>query len=238
MKGPRSLGGVEVEKLIAAFSASDISEGLISYRDFCRFIDPPRDVVRTMDKLRTYSQKMSEKENLKCRDIFRVLFDLKVTNETINEQSFIQKMLKTQVDCLPIDISNLFKFADMDDDGLISLDQFVAVLNLDDIAGVPALLQDKLRIRVNDLHTRKISVLKMFQEVGTLSQKISKVIYLIFCLYVFMLYMYVYMYIYIHTLFLCLIIHSLVVIIIQLNTIINPLGGSVGPGFSCHPDGI
>lgn len=114
---------MEVEKLIAAFSASDISEGLISYRDFCRFIDPPRDVVRTMDKLRTYSQKMSEKENLKSREIFRVLLDLKVTNETVNEESFIQKILKTQVDCLPIDISHLFKFADMDDDGLISLDQ-------------------------------------------------------------------------------------------------------------------
>jgi hypothetical protein len=128
--GPRSLGGVEVEKLIAAFSASDISEGLISYRDFCRFIDPPRDVVRTMDKLRTYSQKMSEKENLKSRDIFRVLFDLKVNNETINEELFIQKVLKTQIDCLPIDVSNIFKFADMDDDGLISLDQ-VSMMDID-----------------------------------------------------------------------------------------------------------
>ena len=42
--------------------------------------------------------------------------------------------------------------------------QFVAVLNLDDVAGVSSSLQAKLRQRVSELSERKISVLKMFLE--------------------------------------------------------------------------
>ena len=34
-----------------------------------------------------------------------------------------QKMLKTQLDCLPVDFSNLFRFVDLDEDSLISLNQ-------------------------------------------------------------------------------------------------------------------
>ena len=88
--GPRSLSGIEVENLISAFSAGDMNEGLVSYKDFCRFADPPIDVLRTMDKLRTYSQKIYEKENIKSVDLFRNLFDLKDENETIKEDIFIQ----------------------------------------------------------------------------------------------------------------------------------------------------
>ena len=88
--GPKSLTGVEVETLIAAFSAGEMSEGLISYRDFCRFIDPPRDVLRTIEKLRTYSQKMSMKDNIKSTDLFRILFDMKTEDETIKEDVFTQ----------------------------------------------------------------------------------------------------------------------------------------------------
>jgi hypothetical protein len=79
-----------VENLISAFSAGDMNEGLVSYKDFIRFVDPPGDVLRTMDKLRTYSQKMYEKENIKSLDLFRNLFDLKDENETIKEDIFIQ----------------------------------------------------------------------------------------------------------------------------------------------------
>ena len=88
--GPRSLSATEVENLISAFSAGDMNEGLVSYKDFTRFVDPPGDVLRTMDKLRTYSQKMYEKENIKSLDLFRNLFDLKDSNETIKEDVFIQ----------------------------------------------------------------------------------------------------------------------------------------------------
>ena len=88
--GPRSISGSEVEALIAAFSSGEMSEGLISYKDFCRFIDPPRDVLRTMDKLRTYATKMLEKENIKSTDLYRILFDFKADEETIKEDSFTQ----------------------------------------------------------------------------------------------------------------------------------------------------
>ena len=88
--GPRSISGSEVEALIAAFSSGEMSEGLISYKDFCRFIDPPRDVLRTMDKLRTYATKMLEKENIKSTDLHRILFDFKTDEETIKEDSFTQ----------------------------------------------------------------------------------------------------------------------------------------------------
>ena len=88
--GPKSLTGIEVETLISAFSAGEMSEGLISYRDFCRFIDPPRDVLRTMEKLRTYAQKMYLKDNIKSTDLFRILFDMRTEDETIKEDTFTQ----------------------------------------------------------------------------------------------------------------------------------------------------
>jgi hypothetical protein len=88
--GPRSLSATEVESLISTFSAGEMHEGLVSYKDFCRFVDPPRDVLRTMERLRTYSQKMYEKENLKSRELFRVLLDLKSEEETFKEEAFTQ----------------------------------------------------------------------------------------------------------------------------------------------------
>jgi hypothetical protein len=42
--------------------------------------------------------------------------------------------------------------------------QFLAVLNLDEVGGLSAPLQDKLRVRMRELTERKVSVLKMFQE--------------------------------------------------------------------------
>ena len=88
--GPRSLSATEVESLISTFSAGEMHEGLVGYKDFCRFVDPPRDVLRTMERLRTYSQKMYEKENLKSRELFRVLLDLKSEEETFKEEAFTQ----------------------------------------------------------------------------------------------------------------------------------------------------
>lgn len=42
--GPRALSGVEVETLISAFSGGEQNEGVVDYRAFCRFIDPPHEV--------------------------------------------------------------------------------------------------------------------------------------------------------------------------------------------------
>ena len=47
--------------------------------------------------------------------------------------------------------------------------QFIVVVSLDDVAGIPANLQDKLRVRVKELNERNISVLKMCQEADQVS---------------------------------------------------------------------
>lgn len=159
--GPQSLGAIEVETLISAFSAGEINEGIVDYKAFCRFIDPPHDVRRVMDKLRALARQISEKESKTSRDIFKLLLD---DASTIAEDYFVEKMLLTQIDALPVDFARLFRFVDMDDDNRVSLDQFLAVLNLDEVSGVPANLQDKLRERVRDLEVRNISVVRIFED--------------------------------------------------------------------------
>ena len=159
--GPRALSGVEVETLISAFSPGDMHEGVIDYRSFCRFIDPPRHVLTAMEKLRAFCLDITEQEGRSARDIFKVLLE---PAQYYDEDTFVQRMLKTQVDVLPIDLVNLFKFIDSTEEQRITLDKFLAVLNLDEIAGLPVLLQNKLRDRTSDLNSRGIPVLKLFQE--------------------------------------------------------------------------
>jgi len=159
--GPQSLGAIEVETLISSFSAGEIKEGIVDYKAFCRFIDPPHDVRRVMDKLRALARQMSEKENKTSRDVFKLLLD---DASSIAEDYFVEKMLLTHIDALPVDFARLFRFVDMDDDNRVSLDQFLAVLNLDEVSGVPAGLQDKLRERVRDLEARNISVVRIFED--------------------------------------------------------------------------
>ena len=159
--GPQSLGAIEVETLISSFSLGEINEGIVDYKAFCRFIDPPHDVRRVMDKLRALARQISEKENRTSRDIFKLLLD---DVSSIAEDYFVEKMLLTQIDALPVDFARLFRFVDMDDDNRVSLDQFLAVLNLDEVSGVPAGLQDKLRERVRDLESRNISVVRIFED--------------------------------------------------------------------------
>jgi len=159
--GPRALSGVEVETLISAFSASEISEGTVDYRAFCRFIDPPHDVRRVMDRLRNFSVRTADKEGRTPRSIFTALLD---DPNNIDEEAFVQKMLLTQIEALPVDFSRLFQFVDMDEDNHITLDQFLAVLNLDEVAAVPGQLQEKLRERTRDLEARGIWALRIFEE--------------------------------------------------------------------------
>eukprot|EP00606_Chrysophyceae_sp_TOSAG23-5_P000755 GSChrysophyteH2.ASY1.ANO1.454.1 assembled CDS len=159
--GPRALSGVEVETLISAFSSSMGTEGtVVDYRSFCRFVDPPVEVRRVMDRLRNYAQRIAESEGRSGREIFKVLFE---DNRDIDPDTFINKMELTNMDVLPADFARLFNFIDMDEDNLITLDQILAVLNLDELVTVPQSLNDKLRERARDMQSRGMSALSLFE---------------------------------------------------------------------------
>lgn len=157
--GPRALSGLEVEQLISAFSGD--SEGTINYLEFCRFIDPPYEVRTVMDRVRAYIRRSSEKEHRTPRDIFTVLLG-SVSN--IDEDSFKDKMRLTNIDALPLDFSRLFQFVDLDEDNQITVDQLLAVLNLDEIVGVPLQLHEKLQERARDLDAKHVKTLRLFQD--------------------------------------------------------------------------
>ncbi|KAJ1428031.1 hypothetical protein B484DRAFT_396992, partial [Ochromonadaceae sp. CCMP2298] len=162
--GPLALSGVDVEILIDAFSYDELQKGVIDYKAFCRFIDPPPQVLRSMEALRKFCGDITDKEGRSPREIFKVLIR---EDEGVDEEQFVQRMLKTHLDLLPMDFVNLFKFIDTAGAGRVSLDQFLAVLNLDEISGLPALLQNKLRERSKDLVSRGIPPVKLFEAADT-----------------------------------------------------------------------
>ena len=159
--GPRALSAVEVETLVANFSADEASEGtVVDYRAFCRFCDPPIEVRRVMDRMRVYAQRISETEGRSARDVFKVLFGEHVD---VDPETFLNKMELTNLDLTSADFARLFSFVDMDENNLITLDQMLAVLNLDDIVPIPSGLNEKLRERARDLQSRGISTLHLFE---------------------------------------------------------------------------
>ena len=121
-----------MESLIRAFSDGEVAVGLVNYRDFCRFIDPPRDVLRAIERLRAFATKMGEKEHRKPREIFKILLE---KFESMKIDSFVAKLLKVDPEIRSDELTMLFAYIDMDNDGLISFTQLEAVLNLDDVAG-------------------------------------------------------------------------------------------------------
>lgn len=159
--GPRALSGMEIELLISAFSPGEFEEGVIDYQSFCRFVEPPPQVLLAMDKLREFGNKSSELEGKSSKDLFKIYL---AEGFDIDEETFIQRILKTQIDVIPTDIVKLFRFIDKNQQGSITLDNFLAVLNLDEISGIPLQLQNKLRERAKDLTSRGIPVLKLFQD--------------------------------------------------------------------------
>lgn len=161
--GPRALSGMELELLISAFSPGDFEEGVIDYRAFARFIEPPSQVLHAMDKLRVFCNGVTDREGRSSRDVFRAFF-LSEEESRIDEDTFVQRLLKTQVDVAPSDLVKLFHFVDNSQEGSITLDKFLAVLNLDEISGIPMQLQHKLRERAKDLSSRGIRTVKLFED--------------------------------------------------------------------------
>jgi Ca2+-binding EF-hand superfamily protein len=164
--GPNALTAVEVEKLISAFSPGSEREGIVDYKSFCRFVEPPHNVHRIMEKLRSFAFRVKNENNLNdVRDVFRAIFGDRNGGTGFNEDTFVEKLESiTQIDdCFPRDYKDLFKFIDLDEDGFSNLDQFIAILNLDEVVGIPTALQEKLRLRSKDLGQRHISCLELFQ---------------------------------------------------------------------------
>ena len=161
--GPRALSGLEVENLISSFSPGGmgVEEGFVDYKAFARFISPPESVRRCIDVLREYSSVACEKEGLTHRQVFSYVLP---TTEDINEDTFVEIFTALKLDVRAHELGLLYRFVDMDKVNRISLDQLLGVLNLDEIAGVPGSLQDKLRTRSRDLEDEGTSVLKLFQE--------------------------------------------------------------------------
>eukprot|EP01041_Mallomonas_annulata_P006434 gene6434-13005_t len=103
----------------------------------------------------------SEQKQMTTRDIFKIIFK---NEETLDEEMFLQCMLGLEVQILPNEYISLFEFIDFDEDRTVTIDQFLAILNLDDMAGIPAVLQEKLRMKARDLNGKGISPLKLFQQ--------------------------------------------------------------------------
>lgn len=160
--GPRGLSAIEVESLISAFSARDISEGVIDYRSFVRFVDPDPDTHRMISRLRNHADRVAEQEGRVPKDVFMVLFR---DSATVDSAEFVSKIEMARIDALPEDLVKLFAYIDSDEDGHITLEQLLEVLNLDDNSAVSISLHDKLRERVADLQVRGIYVDNMFSEV-------------------------------------------------------------------------
>eukprot|EP01038_Epipyxis_sp_PR26KG_P008719 gene8719-11781_t len=158
--GPRALSGVETEILISTFSTGESHEGVIDYNAFCRYIDPPNEVSVALEKLRAFSNSIIERDGLTARKIFLEYFD---ESKPIDEELFKQRLLKTQIDVLPNDFIKLFKYIDTAQSGRISLNQYLAVLNIDENIGIPIILFNKLRERGKDLARRGVPAIILFQ---------------------------------------------------------------------------
>jgi Ca2+-binding EF-hand superfamily protein len=158
--GPRALGAIDVECLMNAFSHGDLYTGLVDYRSFCRFINPPKSAKIAIDFLRKFVSKTSDKEGLSAKDVIRGITG---NSNEMSEDEFLQKLLRLDSEILPSDYTALFRFIDVLKVGTVSVDQLIAILNLDEEVKIPAALQEKLFQRVNDLLMRSIVPITLFE---------------------------------------------------------------------------
>lgn len=181
--GTRALSSMDVERIISCFSVNTENDGLVSYRFFCRMVAPPQNIRRVMDELRRSICRMGDMHHKSHQEICCLLFDGNNSNVnldiscTVDETMFVESMLKLQLpsaDGLTADISNeilpqelveLFRFIDLDEDNCITIRQLLAMMNLLDAEGIPAVLFEKLRERVRDMEAQNVSVLALFESI-------------------------------------------------------------------------
>ena len=92
---------------------------------------------------------MGEKEHRKPREIFKILLE---KFESMKIDTFVAKLLKVDPEIRSDELTMLFAYIDMDNDGLISFTQLEAVLNLDDVAGNRRIVTELLQSKYNPLN--------------------------------------------------------------------------------------
>lgn len=158
--GPRALSGVEVECLISSFSPGDGHDGLVEYNSFLRFIDPPLSVSRAMERIQDYIHTVTQREGLASREILESITE---HSGRIDEDFFLHCFSRLEIDVLPDEWIQLFRYIDNADNQSVTVDQILAVLNLDEVAGVPPSLQEKLILQMRNLNSKGIDPKKLFQ---------------------------------------------------------------------------
>ena len=166
--GPLALTGIEVECLISSFAMGGEREGLVDYNAFVRFANPPRTVQRAMELIHAYVNRIVQKEGLSVRDIMATVSE---NAETISQDHFVNCFLRLHLDILPEELDDLFQYIDFENNDSITLDQMLAILNLDEIAGVPPSLQEKLLLQARNLTDRGVDIIKLFKKADVWGDK-------------------------------------------------------------------
>ena len=158
--GPKALGAMDVERIMSAFSSGDLYTGLVDYRAFCTFINPPSQVKRALEAIRKYTSSISEKEKMKFED---VIVGFLGNQSVMDEDKFIERMMSLALEPPSGDYQALFRHIDTKQVAKISTDQVVAVLNMDEVDKIPTGLQDKLFRRTADMISRGSRPQKIFE---------------------------------------------------------------------------
>lgn len=173
--GPRALSEVELEMLIAAFEGGVGKEGGVDYRAFLRFIDPPASVTSALSKLQKYVQRISDKDGIKAIDAITTILEAKngrgSASQGVREDAFVASFIGIELDVLPAEYAELFRFVDSDNSGTVTGLQLLVVLNLDEAVAIPGILLEKLRTRIRDLESRNVSVPRLFEKADTWGTK-------------------------------------------------------------------
>jgi Ca2+-binding EF-hand superfamily protein len=159
--GPRALTGVEVETLISTFCPGINKEGVVDYISFLRFVHPPIGARVGMEKIHTYLRNINEREGIPAAEILKSITE---NVARVDRDLFIRCFSRLEIDVLPEEWGDLFKFIDYDDDGSITVDQMLAILNLDEVAGISPILQEKLTLQVRNIVSRGVDPLEFFQD--------------------------------------------------------------------------
>ena len=108
--------------------------GLVDYRAFCRFADPSDGARTAIQHIQSFITTIQTRDNMSYKDIFITLFN-NITSD-IHEDFFVERLIVTQVDLTPTELSALYKYIDLDEDNCININQLLAVLNLDELRGM------------------------------------------------------------------------------------------------------
>ena len=167
--GPKALTGVEVETLISAFSPGNMQEGVVDYNSFCRYISPPKQALVVMETLTNYLNATLESDGQSPRELLQMLFRTNNgsrVGDRIDQELFVRQILKLQLhSILPVDLEKFFIYMDNAQEGSITVDQMIAVMNLDESSsGISVSLRMKLLERASDLFSRGVQPLHLFME--------------------------------------------------------------------------